>query len=442
MEKRRKKIIAGFAAFLVLMWLCTLVSKSIYVSQLPMVQTTRTDTKYIEHIVEAEGIVEAGAKLPVTAGSGMRVESLAVQAGDRVEEGDLLFTVDLEDLQQLMGEQELAAARVQIQIDTLVHNEELAKERKALEEERAREDYDALARYQDTLVGRAAEDLVQAEKALEELQDTGGGSESEEERLRQEVQAAAYAEADARWNRDNTVKDAGRRVEDVIQEEDADATLAVYRAELAAVEEQIAAYRAVLEREGKIGAPMGGMVTDVFVQAGGRVPDTASFLLADDTVPCQFRVALTREQKSYVNLNDDVKLELDGYAKIDAKIDHIEENENMPGSYTALVRLPEETGMPGLSGKLTCTKLGERQPACISLSALHEESGRKFVYVVNEREGILGAEYYVEEITVSVVDQNDRLAAIEGPVTAESLIVESSTKEIQKGDVVRLAGSP
>ncbi|MCM1268330.1 MAG: efflux RND transporter periplasmic adaptor subunit [Bacteroidales bacterium] len=442
MEKRRKKIVAAFAVFLAFMWLCTLVSKSIYVSQLPIVQVTRTETKYIEHIVEAEGIVEAGAKLPVTALGGLRVESLAVQAGDSVEEGDLLFTVDLEDLRQLMGEQELAAAKVQLQIDTLAHNEALAKERKALEEERAREDYDALARYQDTLVGRAAEDLVQAEKALEELQDAGGASESEEERLRKELQAAAYAEADARWNRDNTIKEADRKVEDVVQEEDADATLAVWRTELAAAKEQIAAYRAILEQEGKIGAPMGGLVTDVFVQTGGRVPDTASFLLADDTVPCQFRVALTKEQKSYVNLNDGVKLELDGYAKIDAKIDHIEESEMMPGSYTAIVSLPEATGMPGLSGKLTCAKSGERQPACISLTALHEEGGRKFVYTVSEREGILGAEYYVEEITVYVADQNDRLAAIEGPVTAESLIVESSTKEIQKGDVVRLAGSP
>ncbi len=59
--------------------------------------------------------------------------------------------------------------------------------------------------------------------------------------------------------------------------------------------------------------------------------------------------------------------------------------------------------------------------------------------MVNEREGILGTEYYVEEIIVSVADKNDKLAAIEGAVTAESLIIENSTEEIKKGDVVRLA---
>lgn len=440
MEKRRKKIVAGLAVFMAFMWLCTLVSKSVYTSQLPMVSTTRAESKYIEHIVEAEGIVEAGAKLPVTVLSGLRVEELAVHMGDQVEAGDLLFTVDLADLRQIMEEQELSAAKTQLQIDTIVHNKELAQNQKALEEARAREDYDTLARYQDTLVGRAAEDVVQAQKALEELPDEskGNGSE-EEERLKRELQAAAYAEADARWNRDNTIKEAGRKVEDVLQEENADATLAVYRAELAAVQEKIAAYREVLDREGKINAPIAGTVTDVYVQAGGRVPDTASFLLADSEVPCQFRVSLSKEQKSYVNLGDDVELELDGRKKIPVKVDYLQENENMPGSYTAIAKLPEETGVPGLSGKLRCAKSGERQPACVSLPALHEANGRNFVYVVNEREGILGTEYYVEEITVSVVDKNDRLAAIEGAVTEESRIIESSTKEFQKGDAVRLS---
>lgn len=440
MEKRRKKIVAGLAVFMALMWVCTLVSKSIYAQQLPMVTTTRTEAKYIEHIVEAEGIVEAGAKLPVTVLSGLRVEELVVYTGDQVEEGDLLFTVDLEDLKQIMDEQELSAAKTQLQIDTIVHNKELSQNQKALEEARAREDYDALARYQDTLVGRAAEDVVQAEKALEELPDEskGNGSE-EEERLKRELQAVAYAEADARWTRDNTMKDAGRKVEDVLQEDNADATLAVYRTELAAMQDKLAAYREVLDREGKMTAPMAGTVTDVYVQAGGRVPDTASFLLADEEVACRFRTSLTKEQKSYVNLGDDVKLELGGSRKIDVKVDYLQENESMPGTYTAIVKLPEETGVPGLSGKLTCSKTGEKYPACIPLSALHSENGRYFVYVVNEREGILGTEYYVEEITISVVDKNDRLAAIEGAVSDESLILESSTKEVQKGTVVRLA---
>lgn len=464
MVKSKKKIGTGLVIFLIFMWLCTLISKSVYASRLPMVDTCTLDSKYIEHVVEAEGIVEAGGKLPVTALGGLRVAEVFVQAGDRVEEGDLLFTVDLEDMKEIMADQELAGQKTQLQIDAILHNRELAQEKKALEEARAREDYDALARYQDTLVGRAAENVAQAEEALDELQAENRAHEDdwkkedgetkteeemeaerkareqEEERLKQELQAAAYAEADAKWNRENTMKDAGRKVEDTVSEEDEDATLAVYRAEVADIQEKLSAYQEILSREGKITAPLSGMVTDVYVQVGGRVPDTASFLMADDEVPCQFRVTLTKEEKTYVNLNDDVKLKLGSGTEMNARVDYLAENENAPGSFTALLRLPEGTGTPGQSGTFTCAKAGEKQPCCIPLLALHENpGGGNYVYVVNEREGILGMEYYVEEINVSVLDKNDKFAAVEGAVSAESRIIQSADKEIQKGDVVRLS---
>ena len=463
MDKRMKRIGAGLIVFMVFMWLCTLISKSIYASKLPLVSTCGIDARYIEHVVEAEGIVEAGSKLPVTVLGGLRVVEVFVQTGDRVEEGALLFTVDLEDMKEIMAEQELASRKIRLQIDTILHNRELAEEKKALEEARAREDYDALARYQDTLVGRAAENVVQAEEALDELQAENReheddwekedverkteeeieaerkAREEEEERLKQEVQAAAYAEADARWNRDNIMKDAGRKVEDTVSEEDEDATLAVYYAEVESIQEKLAAYQEILDGEGKIAAPMGGMVTDVYVQAGGRVPDTASFLMADDEVPCQFRVPLTKEDKTYVNLGDDVKLKLGDRKEINAAIDYLTENENAPGSFTAVLRLPEETGTPGQSGTIICAKSGEKRPCCIPLLALHEEQNKSYVYVVGEREGILGMEYYVEEINVTVVDKNDKFAAIEGAVTEESRIIQSADREMKRGDVIRLA---
>ena len=458
----KKKIGYGFIIFLIFMWLCTLISKSIYASRLPMVTTCGIESKYIEHVVEAEGIVEAGAKLPVTALGGLRVVAVSVQAGDRVEEGDLLFTVDLEDMEDIMAQLELDGQKTQLQIDAILHNRELAREKKELEEARAREDYDALARYQDTLVGRAAENVAQAEEALDELQAENRAHEDdweredgerkteeemeaerkareeEEERLKQELQAAAYAEADAKWNRDTAVKDAGRKVEDAISEEDEDAVLAVYQAEAASIREKLSAYQAVSDGGGKITAPMSGMVTDVYVQAGGRVPDTASFLLADGEVPCQFSVTLTKEDKTYVNLNDDVKLKLGERKEINAKVDYLAENENAPGSFTARIQLPEEIGMPGQSGTMTCAKAGEKQPCCIPVLALHEDQNKSYVYVAGEREGILGTEYYVEEINVSVVDKNDRFAAVEGAITEESLIIQSADKEIKRGDVIRL----
>lgn len=427
---RKKRLITGFVLFLVFMWLCTVVSKSIYASRLAMVSAQKPEARYIEHAVEAQGMVEAGGKQAVIALGGVRVKEIAAHVGDRIEEGDLLFTVDLEDLEEIMKESRTEIARVQLQIDTILSNEELARQQKALQEERAREDYDTLARYQDSLVGRAAEEVAKAEEAIEE------NGESKE--LLDALQAAAYAEADAKWNRDNTVKSAGRSVEDTTAEEQQDATLEVYQLELSVLKENLSHYQKLVAAEGKITAEQSGLVTDIFIQVGGRVPDTASLLLTDDTLPYQFKVVLSKEEKKYVGLNDTVTLRLDGFSsKIDASVAYLAESSISPGNFELMITLPEEMGIPGLSGTLSRSETGDRQSLCIPTSALHTENNRTFVYLVSEREGILGQEYYVEEINVKVVDQNDDWAAIEGGLSSESRVITSSTNEIRKGDIVR-----
>ncbi len=430
-EIRKKKIMAGFFIFLALMWLCTIISKSIYASRLPVVTTVVTEQKYVEHIVEVEGIVVAGEKNPVTALSGLRIDKVMVQAGDRVEEGDVLFTIDMEDLKAIMEEKQTQIAKLQLQIDTILKNEELARQKKALEEERARADYDAQARYQDTLVGRAAEEINQAETDIEEQ---GGGNDALDDAL----QSAAYAEADAKWQRENTMKDAERRVEDILLPEEEDSTLSASRIELADMHADLSQYQAVLDINGQITAGSGGLITDVFISVGGRIPDSAVMLIADDAVPCQFKAMLTKEQKKYVSLNDKADLKLDGSSKeTEATVDYLAESESMPGNYEIYMNLPEGKGTPGLSGIMTRTETGEKYPNCLPPSAVHRDNTRSFVYVVKEREGILGAEYYVEELNVKILDENENWIAVEGALDRESQVIVSATKEIKNGEIVR-----
>ena len=430
-EIRKRKIIAGFLIFLVFMWLCTVISKSIYASRLPVVTTVKTEQKYIEHIVEAEGIVIAGDKNPITALSGLRIEKVMVQVGDRVEEGDVLFTIDMEDLEAIMEEKQTQISKLQLQINTMVQNEELARQKKELEEERARADYDAQARYQDTLVGRAEEEIHQAETDIEEQA-------GDDEALKDALQAAAYAEADARWQRENTMKDAGRRVEDILLPEEENSALETSQIELANMQADLSQYQAIKDINGQITAQHGGLITDVFISVGGRIPDSAVMLLADDSVPCQFKTMLSKEQKKYVSLNDKVGLKLDGSSKeSDASVDYLAESEIMPGSYDIYINLPEGTGTPGLSGVMKHTETGDKYPNCLPPAAVHTVNTRSYVYVVKEREGILGMEYYVEELNVKILDENESWVAVEGALDSESQVITSATKEVQNGTIVR-----
>ena len=69
---------------------------------------------------------------------------------------------------------------------------------------------------------------------------------------------------------------------------------------------------------------------------------------------------------------------------------------------------------------------------------MHRESIRSYVYVVKERDGILGKEYYAEQVNVRIQDENDAWVAVEGALDGDSLIIAYSTKEVKNGDVVRL----
>ena len=46
-------------------------------------------------------------------------------------------------------------------------------------------------------------------------------------------------------------------------------------------------------------------------------------------------------------------------------------------------------------------------------------------------------EYYVEEVSVKILDENENWAAVEGALDSESQVIISATKEVQNGTIVR-----
>ena len=426
-----KKVIAGFAVFLGFMVICTLISKSVYAYRLPVVSTCEPEAKYIEHKVQAEGIVEEGGEKTVAALPGLRIDSVLVQVGERVEEGDALFQVDLADIEKLMEEKQNEISKLSLQISAILENQAIEEQKRELELARAREDYDTTSRLQDTQVGRALEGYVQAENDLEE----NGGDEELEDAL----QSAAYGEADAKAARDEAVKQAQRRVEDILLPDEVTTELETARLEQTLLAESLQEYQKVLDNQGVVRAPFGGVVTKVAVGAGERIPDTAVLLLSDESIPCRLKIVLDKEQRKYIGLGEQVLIRLEGKSReLEAKIDYLAESEGNPEKYEALITLPEGTGVPGMSGVVSRSENGEKHSLCLPADAVHSENDRNYVYLLKEREGILGQEYYVDEINVRVIDKNDNWAAIgEGAVDKESRIILSASKEVEKGETVR-----
>ena len=137
MGNKKKKWMIGLAVFLLVMLALTIISRSVYAYYLPLVETTTVQEKYIEHGFEEEGLVVAGNEIPVNTVSGLRIRQIPVQVGDRVEAGELLSRIDLEDLDTIISGKESEIEKLNAQIASILQNEELAKQKKELELTRA-----------------------------------------------------------------------------------------------------------------------------------------------------------------------------------------------------------------------------------------------------------------------------------------------------------------
>ncbi len=529
----RRRTVAGFAMFLVLMWVCTLVSKVIYTSKLPQVQAAETERKRIEHVVESDGIVKQGSERAIHTLAGLRVEKISVRAGDAVEKGDVLFTLDQEDLEELIAGRELEAAKLEYQIADLQKNRQLSAQEKDRQRERAGEDYETAVDAAGRGVSRADTALQEAnqkldkhledgadvtspegrerarqeyenwvkhgdeleatvsgnrvsvaekEKRLAALQDGGSpqeiaGAQEELEAAKENLQAAqaayekyqqnpmqkpdftaedavkkaweaeksslesgvrdaGYGKEDAQLSGEAGIRNAERNQEDALVQSQADSTLEIYQLELKSLKKEIEKYRSIYQAEGQVASEVDGTVTRVNLTAGERTTDGAAVVCADKEIPYQFETLLAKEQKKYVNQGDTVTLKT-AQGEEELEVDYMEEDGS--GSYRAVVYLPQGKGELGMSGTMRRSAASESYNCCIPAAALHSESsGRYFIYVVGERDGILGKEYYAQLRYVEVLDQNESYAALkEGALSGEEQVITGFDKEIANGAAVR-----
>ena len=113
----RKKIIGIFGGFLAVMLMFTMLSRAVSGASLARVETVRAKTGDIEHKVTGSGKVEAGKEFAVYTENGQRVKEISVQEGQYVAEGELLFTVDMGELEEqiLAIQQEMEKSKLQNQ---------------------------------------------------------------------------------------------------------------------------------------------------------------------------------------------------------------------------------------------------------------------------------------------------------------------------------------
>lgn len=165
-RRRMEKWMKIFLVFLAFVWLCTIISKSIYVSGLPRVRTDTASKKYVEHLVKTDGIVTAGGEIAINTQAGLRVDKILVQQGDAVQAGDVLFTIDTADLAELISTKETELSKLECNLSDWQVNAVIDAQKKEVAILWAKEDYETADKETAVAKERAKEALERAEAAL------------------------------------------------------------------------------------------------------------------------------------------------------------------------------------------------------------------------------------------------------------------------------------
>ena len=172
----RRKIIQLFGGFLCVMLVFTFLSRAADGTSVARVTTRRTMSGFVNHTISGSGRVEALRERAVSTEDGQIVKTIYVEEGQTVEKGDLLFDLDLDELQEqlLNARQELKKLKLQNQ-DT--ESQKAAQEQQdAFVLARAAQDYQETASGNADAVADAWAAYEAASKALSDYIKNGGDS--------------------------------------------------------------------------------------------------------------------------------------------------------------------------------------------------------------------------------------------------------------------------
>lgn len=191
---RKKKIAAAAAGMFAFFAACTLISKSVYAYRLPQVTTAAASQKSIGKKIELAGTVIQTKDHAVSVLAGIKTETVEAEKGQKVQEGELLFTVNMEDLEEQILEKQLSVKKLQAQIRTILENNERLNQEKVTETNRALEDYVGAVSENDARIDRARKKEAQAQQDLLKHLENEPQLTSDSDRAREKDEYARWEE--------------------------------------------------------------------------------------------------------------------------------------------------------------------------------------------------------------------------------------------------------
>ena len=294
-------------------------------------------------------------------------------------------------------------------------------------------------------INTAKDALTEAENALSAYneQQNNSSSASYDEQLKtlyDDYKAKEEAYNEAVKQRQSTIQSANRTLEDAKAPENVDtATALTANDDLEEKQLAVDELQKMMDVNGKITAPSDGLITKVNVTTGETTTEDTAIRISDQSAGYKFTATLDKASAKYLSKDDKVTLDLGNGTTVEGlTVQSIDVSAEDKNSYELTVSIPAKVKKLGSIATLKVEKASKKYDTCVPLGALHSDGDKYYVYVINEKDTILGTETAVDKVQVDILDKNNEQAAIEGSFSWGQKFVLTSSKTLRNGDRVRL----
>ena len=216
----RSRLIRITAAFFAVMLCFTILSRAADQAGIAAVHVQKPESRMILHTVTAAGKVVQNREVAIVTEPDERVVEIAVEKGQKVAKGDLLFTIDTELLQEKILNQRQEIEKQKLQLGDVGSQQDVRAAQKANDQASAAEQYSLSTKKAQVQVSRAKRDLDAAKQALTDYRKkNGNGSTATDNTVEETLQnaleekTAAYLDAQKeltalQWRIENAVNTA------------------------------------------------------------------------------------------------------------------------------------------------------------------------------------------------------------------------------------------
>lgn len=423
----------GLKLFLGAMVLFTLLSRAVYQQGRAVVSTAAPTSGTVEHTVRVTGKTVQEQEAAVVTQPGLLVGAVRVSEGQQVQAGDVLFCLDLDNLEEAITAQsrELRKQRLSVQ-ESYSQNSAQAR-RQSLARAQAQENYDTAVSGAEAALERAEQAVAKAQGALDALPP----GEIPEQSLLDAADQAQRNFEQALDDLDNAQRIYGQALETANLPEAVSNGGRIGQITYDQLEEKLQKLEAIRDAQGQVLAPADGVVTACYVRTGQLTGDTAAVLIADSSQGWKFTATVTQEQSQYIGTGDKVTLVLESTGKEYRDLPVTAFSPQEDGG-TLTVSVPAQ-GIPlGAGMELRFTKRSQAYNCCVPLTALHMDAqNRPYVLTVETVNTVLGAQTQAVKTAVTVLDQNDKMAALEGGGLTDRQVIVSADRAVDDGSRVR-----